>query len=93
MNLNSVDSDVSDDGDNEFIVHAKNQACSIQFEDKRSIDRYNIRFLSNLQSLDVAGSFSIKIKVRKTTFMAEFVVVVGYGQNLLSKETSFCLGD
>lgn len=53
----------------------------------------NIRFLSNLQSLDVAGSFSIKIKVRKTSFMAEFVVVVGYGQNLLSKETSFCLGD
>lgn len=53
----------------------------------------NIRFLSNLQSLDVAGSFSIKIKVRKTPFMAEFVVVVGYGQNLLSKETSFCLGD
>lgn len=63
------------------------------FEDKRSIDRYNIRFLSNLQSLDVAGSFSIKIKVRKTSFMAEFVVVVGYGQNLLSKETSFCLDD
>lgn len=34
MNLDSVDSDVSDDGDNEFIVHAKKQACSIHLKIK-----------------------------------------------------------